>query len=217
MAESQGTSCQLDHECRVIYIKLKMPKSRNCRRVKLNNWLTCIQDNYVVVDGESVYCKACDKEIKCERKSQVKQHVHTAVHKRNVDECNRAIVTTDNSDNDSDAQNRPSSSKTNNFYADMCQAMVAVNMPWRCLNNKVWRNFLKKYTREDIPDESTLRKNYLENCYNLVIQKIRKNIGDNYIWISVDETTDATGRYIANLIVGKLSENEKNATLFVSL
>ncbi|XP_020295632.1 UPF0746 protein DDB_G0281095-like [Pseudomyrmex gracilis] len=66
-----------------------------------------------------------------------------------------------------------------------------------------------EYTNQDIPDELTLRKHYLDECYNLAIENIQNNIGDNNIWISVDETTDATGQYIANLIVGKLCENEK--------
>lgn len=91
----------------------------------------------------------------------------------------------------------------------MCQAMVAVNMPWKCLNNKVWKNFLKKYTNQDIPNESTLRKNYLEECYNLAVEKIWKDIGNNYVWILVDETTDVTGCYIANIMVGKLCENQE--------
>lgn len=182
-----------------------MPKSKNSKRVVLVKWITSVQDNYIVAEGETIYCKACDKEIRCERKSQLSQHVHTAVHKRNVEESSRMISAI----RSNNPQNEASSSRKNNFYTDMCQAIVAINMPWRCLNNKLWRAFLKKYTGNDIPDESTLRKNYLEDCYSLALQNIRDNIGDNYVWISVDETTDATGRYIANLIIGKFCENEK--------
>lgn len=61
---------------------------------------------------------------------------------------------------------------------------------------------------QTIPNESTLRKNYLNDCYNAALQTIRTDIGKNYVWISVDETTDVQGRQIANLIVGKLCENE---------
>lgn len=32
--------------------------------------------------------------------------------------------------------------------------MVAINMPWRNLDNKHWRNFLQKYTKQHIPNES---------------------------------------------------------------
>jgi hypothetical protein len=40
------------------------------------------------------------------------------------------------------------------------------------------------------------------------IKKIEEDISENYIWISVDETTDVKGRYIANMIVGKLTQEE---------
>lgn len=86
--------------------------------------------------------------------------------------------------------------------------MVAVNIPWRTLNNDTWKNFLAKYIDHLIPDESTLRKNYLDDCYNFAIKNIREDIADHYIWISVDETTNTVGQYVENLIVGKLCENE---------
>lgn len=84
--------------------------------------------------------------------------------------------------------------------------MMAANIPWRCLNNDTFRNFLKKYTVQHIPHESTLRKGYLDDCYDSAIQAIRSDIGDNFVWISVDETTDSMGRQVANLIVGKLCD-----------
>lgn len=36
------------------------------------------------------------------------------------------------------------------------------------------------------------------------MDRIRKTIGKSYVWVSVDETTDSMGRYVANLIVGVL-------------
>lgn len=32
----------------------------------------------------------------------------------------------------------------------------------------------------------------------------RKNVVGNKIWVSIDETTDVQGRYIANVIIGTL-------------
>lgn len=37
------------------------------------------------------------------------------------------------------------------------------------------------------------------------LDKIRDNLKNSNIWVSIDETTDVEGRYIANVIVGKLS------------
>ncbi|KAE9524587.1 hypothetical protein AGLY_014637, partial [Aphis glycines] len=65
-----------------------------------------------------------------------------------------------------------------------------------------------KYLKHDIPDEFTLRKNYVPEIYNKTIQKIRDCINNNRIWINIDETTDVEGRYIANVIIGTLEINE---------
>nr|CAD7201397.1 unnamed protein product [Timema douglasi] len=39
------------------------------------------------------------------------------------------------------------------------------------------------------------------------IEKIKENIGDSYFWACVDKTTDRYGRYIANIVVGKLDSS----------
>lgn len=111
-------------------------------------------------------------------------------------------------ENDSTIEHR----KKDQFYLDMCQAMIAIRMPWRSLDNETWRGFLQKYINHSIPNESTLRKNYLDDCHRSTIQQIRDDIADSYVWISVDETTDTAGRYVANLIVGKLCEAEEPPT-----
>nr|CAD7434727.1 unnamed protein product [Timema monikensis] len=82
--------------------------------------------------------------------------------------------------------------------------MVAANIPWTKLNNPILKGFLTKYTNKQIPDESTLRKNYLHPQYLSTIEKIKENIGASYFWTSVYETTDRCGRYIANIVVGKV-------------
>ncbi|KAF0713396.1 DUF659 domain-containing protein [Aphis craccivora] len=83
--------------------------------------------------------------------------------------------------------NKPES----NFYEDLCTSMIAANIPW--------------YKLQHIPDESTLRKNYLQPCYIQAIEHIRKSLEDSFIWIVVDETTDINGHYVANLLVGALN------------
>lgn len=54
---------------------------------------------------------------------------------------------------------------------------------------------MEKYTGRRLPSESTIRKNYTENLYMETIENIRREIGDNAIWASIDETTDVEGRY----------------------
>lgn len=49
-----------------------------------------------------------------------------------------------------------------------------------------------------------MRKIHLPKIYAKVINTIRNDVGDNYFWISADETMDALGRRIVNVIIGVL-------------
>lgn len=87
---------------------------------------------------------------------------------------------------------------------ELCQAMVSANIPLNKLSNTTFRTFLEKYTGKNIPMESTLRKGYIDDIFNTKLDKIKLEIQKNKIWVSIDETCDIEGRFIANVIVGIL-------------
>ena len=101
------------------------------------------------------------------------------------------------------------------FNSDLCEALVNANIPLSKLENKSFRSFLEKYTGNVVPDESTLRKNYVDFHYNTTMNKIRIHAGNSKIWVSIDESTDVTGRYIANMIIGTLGSWRSIEDLFV--
>jgi hypothetical protein len=94
-------------------------------------------------------------------------------------------------------------SKKSQFNADLCQAFVSANIPIWKLTNSTLRNFLEKYTTETIPAESTIRKNYVGDCYEEMMKRIRQDLDNELIWVSIDETTDSAGRYVATVVVGR--------------
>ncbi len=49
------------------------------------------------------------------------------------------------------------------------------------------------------PDDSTLRKNYVEDIYKGTLNNIRNEIGDGPLWISIDETADVEGRFVISI------------------
>ena len=53
-------------------------------------------------------------------------------------------------------------------------------------------------------------------CYEATVKKIQTCIGSSPIWISVDETTDACGRYITNFIVGALSPTQSSTPFLLN-
>ena len=68
-----------------------------------------------------------------------------------------------------------------------------------------------------MPDESTVRKNCVKQCYDLTIESIREKIEDNFVWVSIDETQDCEGRFIANCIVGSLNKNEQSTPYLLAV
>lgn len=66
------------------------------------------------------------------------------------------------------------------------------------------KEFLNKYTKFRCPDESTVRKNYLTPLHDDTMQAIRQKIGHNSIYLMADETTDALGRFVINVMAGVL-------------
>ncbi|KAL4149965.1 hypothetical protein QTP88_003816 [Uroleucon formosanum] len=65
------------------------------------------------------------------------------------------------------------------------------------------------YIQKDVPTESTIRKFYLDDCYEEMMTNIRR-VFLKKNWISVDETTDAEGRQIANAIIGTLEDRAED-------
>jgi len=49
-----------------------------------------------------------------------------------------------------------------------------------------------------------LRKTYVDDCYEETMNEIRNQVMGKTIWVFIDETTDATGRYVANVVIGTL-------------
>lgn len=102
------------------------------------------------------------------------------------------------------------------FSKDLCEAFLSSNIPLAKLQKPKLKSFLEKYSKHHVPDESTLRKNYVDQIYTEVISEIRTLIGNNFIYFEVDETTDSAGRYIANLLIGCLNGNSSKSYLISS-
>ena len=63
-----------------------------------------------------------------------------------------------------------------------------------------------------IPDESTLRKNYLWQCYDNTISKVQ----GKKIFISIDKMTDVEHRYVANVVIGTLEIDEPSEVFLLT-
>lgn len=195
----------------MLRVHVVMPKfNKRSKSELLRQWVQDCGPSDYTTDGKLIFCQVCNKQIACEKKFQLSQHSTTNQHlaaKNKQSSLKQTLLT----------QQTPSSSNLKNeFCSDLCHALIAANIPWNSLNNPTFRNFLDKYCKHTIPSESTLRKNYLEDCYRSTIKEIQNNLKDCLIWGVVDETTDSCGRHVANFLVGKLSEDEPGKPFLIA-
>ncbi|PSN38511.1 hypothetical protein C0J52_22137 [Blattella germanica] len=188
-----------------------MPKEKTSLCVKLKHYTE--EFNNFSTDGKVLFCLVCEKNVPCSQRFQVLQHLSTSRHEA------RASKTTSQKQlllTEPQAQKRPGPQKSE-FASDLCRAMVCADIPIWKLKNPVLCEFLEKYTHETVPDESTIRKNYVPDLYMETIKSIRLKIGvDDPIWVSIDETTDVQGRHIGNVIVGVLKDNEASKPVLLT-
>ncbi|KAJ4429444.1 hypothetical protein ANN_21613 [Periplaneta americana] len=147
----------------------------------------------VVVKESSQQCA-----VSSTQKFLVQQHITTSKHQANkqLNSKQRQLFLT-----------QPTTSNVRSeFNIDLCRSLISADIPLYKLKNKVFREFLEKYTQHTIPDESTLRKTYAPSIYDETIQKVRDEIKDSSIWVSIDETPDKEGRLVGNVVIGLLSE-----------
>lgn len=149
-------------------------------------------------DGGILFCKGCSVKVNAEKKFTVTQHLKTNKHEM------LARRKVESKSSEYTQQFFTVSNKKSAFSKDLCKALMTANIPINKISNTEFRKFLEKYTLHAVPSESTLRKTYINDCYDECMLEIRQYITGNKIWVSIDETTDVEGRYIANVVVGTL-------------
>ncbi|KAL4135150.1 hypothetical protein QTP88_006793 [Uroleucon formosanum] len=132
-----------------------------------------------------------------EKKFTITQHISRDKHLR-------ALNTKKEKEDNEKTQMFLNTTTNSSFNSELCYMMLLANIPISKLKHPDVRNFLFKHIGKIIPDESTIRKYYVSNCYNDTINNIRAYLKDKKLWISIDETTDVEGRFVANVIIGSL-------------
>ncbi|KAJ4426548.1 hypothetical protein ANN_27362 [Periplaneta americana] len=181
-------------------IKTNMPKVRHSVNLKskLTSYISEFKEDGLSTDNKILFCNLCQCAVSSTQKFLVQQHITTSKHQANkqLNSKQRQLFLT-----------QPTTSNVRSeFNIDLCRSLISADIPLYKLKNKVFREFLEKYTQHTIPDESTLRKTYAPSIYDETIQKIRDEIKDSSIWVSIDETPDKEGRLVGNVVIGLLSE-----------
>lgn len=171
---------------------------------KLKSLASSFRDEFIITDGSVLKCDACDSILKIDPKHQnqaIQQHVRTLRH-REVAKIRNAKANPQQSFlGVSFEKAAETTSKNKDFESDLTRALIQSDIPLFKVNAPPFRKFLEKYTQKKMPDESTLRKNYVKPIYCETIDKIRSIVGDSNVCFIVDETTDALKRFVFNVLV----------------
>ena len=150
-----------------------------------------------------IFCKVCEKSFSGIQKSQVKQHLESDKHRKNS-QLKRPHRQAQLEDLHHES---PKKSKSEILGQELCSVFLAANIPWIKLSNPQLRQFLERHMAVSLPDESTLRKKFMTGCYEEAMESIKNALKGKPVWVSVDSTTDAQGREVANVIVGELIDS----------
>ncbi|KRY08676.1 hypothetical protein T12_12430 [Trichinella patagoniensis] len=181
-----------------------MPKVKSKTSKKVIGLVKEYESDILSTDNTVLFCKACGKTINHEKKYFVYQYMQMIKHKSATEKMKTeskqaCLLSTFVADSSSKSQ----------FPIELCMAFIDVGIPLWILENKSLRGgFLEKYTKQHIPSESSLRKNYIDNNFNNVMDRIGREVAYNKIWISIDETIDPVGRFVANVVIGTLEADQ---------
>lgn len=104
----------------------------------------------------------CEIPVHVEKRFQLVQHIKTSKHQSNAvkyDKKKKTVQLTM-----AEARNVT----RNTFSEELCIALLAADIPFFKLKNPTLRIFLEKNIKQNIPDDSTLRKCYLKPAYEKV-------------------------------------------------
>lgn len=174
------------------------------------------RETFKFLNSDTCYCIPCEKSLCVTQKSQILQHAKGAGHKKNVD-LKKRKASTSQLQLDTFCERSAKKAKMETIGEKLCKAFVSANIPPEKLNNPIFRGFLEEGFAVAMPSASSLRKTFMPRTYQGVVASIKEDLSGQPIFVSADETTDAAGRYVANIIIGKLSDPYEAPVLAQSL
>ncbi|XP_018497142.1 uncharacterized protein LOC108865017 [Galendromus occidentalis] len=172
----------------------------NRRFLRLTSYVKLLGQGVLSTDGHVILREVCERDVAAERKSQVSQHLNGAKHKSLLNKKEQSSSTS----LIQIGSFLEVSGKKSQFRLDLCEAFVSAGIPFWKLENSKLTDSLGKSCSEQIPSSLTPRKKYLQSVFEHKLNNIREYIAEEPIWLSMDESTDVTGRFVAHTVVGTL-------------
>jgi len=178
----------------------------------------CANDLNFCIHDSRLMCMPCeqyfDKIDSKHVKSNIGIHTKSSKHEKNViNKSNKRKSTEDLST----LVNKDVTKGINKFWLAIAAVFMAAGIPFERLNCKALRSFLFEWIKQNLPKPDTLRKNYAEIVYNMLFNNVKELIGNNKVYLQVDETSDALQRTVCNIMCGVLNGTKTKPYLIATL
>ena len=148
--------------------------------------------DFITLDNNKFICSICNKELVFNRDmSKIQSHIGSNIHKKTIERI----------------KTQESNTKEG-FEVDLVKMLSILVLLLSLLDNSIFREFLEKYTKYQIPYSNDVRhKNIINNLSNSILEKIRQELSGKKISVQSDSSTDNMNSYITNIIVRELNES----------
>lgn len=169
-------------------------------------------------DQSVLYCLPCEVKVNATQVFQVKQHIATNMHKDAVERKERkdnpqtGTSQTLLTQFQTQSQTGP---KLSHFNMQLTKTFLETGIPLHKVSYPSMQKFIAEFTSFSAPSESALRKTYVPILYEESLKKMRQKAADNFIWITLDETTDCEQRFVVNFVFGVLGVDEETGRCYL--
>ena len=169
--------------------------------------LTIVERNNL----KQLYCGFCSAHLKWDSQygsNRIKSHCNGKSHKESL------IKKKQRNDTIKNAFNKAGKSfnAKKNFKMFLTQMLIECDIPLYKADHKSFKRLIEEISDKKVPHSITLRVQ-IEVFYYLTIEKIRKAVGDDDIYLIIDETTDCKTRKVCNVIVGVMNGTDQRPML----
>lgn len=142
-----------------------MPKEKSSVVTRLKTLVSKFEIIFTT-DNKIIFCTVYNIKISSDKRFSVTQHIATEKHQSGVNRTNdkkksQKLLSEDSS----------SKFSINN---DLCKSMLSANISLNKLSHTHFKQFLVKYTKQNKPHQTTLRKGNVDYYYQEVITGIYK-------------------------------------------
>jgi hypothetical protein len=178
-----------------------MPRPKSTLQSKINQCILKYPKSVGYVNGK-LQCLVCYTDINftfTHGNQTVSDHINSTGHRRKKEEKKEQPTI------DLSVERQSEKVMRNPFFEELGKWLVENNIPLSKIDDPKFSFIFKKYSKQNTPSSANLRQYYIPNIYESIIEKIRNEIGEDPIYLIVDETSDKCNRNVLNVMVGHLN------------